>query len=71
MAVGYWLGRLRGVGGWAPAAWDAWLGHVICAGLETNGGDDLGPVSDSDGEGAWPAAQNRIGAVVEQATGAG
>jgi hypothetical protein len=39
------------------------------AGLEAADGDDLVPGPDSDGEGAGPAAQDSVGAVVEQLKG--
>ncbi len=39
------------------------------ASLEAADGDDLVPGPDSDSEGAGPAAQDSVGAVVERLTG--
>jgi hypothetical protein len=39
MTVGGQIGHLTDAGRSATAVWDAWLGHVVRAGLETAGGD--------------------------------
>ncbi len=45
--------------------------HGVCgrASLEVADGDDLVPGPDSDGEGAGPAVQDGVGAVVERLKG--
>ncbi len=40
------------------------LGHVVHAGLEMAGGEDLFTVPDLDGDGAWSVTQRWVGAVV-------
>ncbi len=49
--------------------WAARRGVRGCAGLKAADGDHLVPRPNSDGEGAGAAAQNRVGAVVEQLKG--
>jgi hypothetical protein len=54
-----------------PAAAARAARHDVCgrAGLEAADGDDLVLGPDSDGEGAGPAAQDGVGAVVEPLKG--
>jgi hypothetical protein len=44
-------------------------GVNCCAGLKAADGDHLVPLPDSDDEGAGPAAQNHVGAVVKRLKG--
>ncbi len=53
----------------APAAWDALLGHIIHAGLETISGDNLVLVLNLDGEGVWIMVQHRVGAIIGRLRG--
>ncbi len=62
MTVGGQLDTLTGVG--RSTAWDGQLSLVVRAGFDMVGGDDLVPVPDTDSEGVWAAAKNRIGTVV-------
>jgi hypothetical protein len=62
-------------GSWqsADATWNALLGSIIHAGLQTAGGDDLLSRPDSEGEGARTTGKHDVGAIVgplEQQDGA-
>ncbi len=64
MAVNDWRGRFAGACWSAAAMSDILLGGVVCAGLQTAGGDDLLSRPNSEGKGARSTAKHSTGAVV-------